>query len=188
MQDSLAFDPSRNANAGDKLLRAQLLDAADADPSLANPTPPRGSPNVSPEAALALGWDFFEKLMTDDGHWAGDYGGPLFLTPGLVIACYAAGVDLGPRASAMLTYMRNHQQTDGGWGLHIEGPSTLFPTTMNYMAARLLGVPADDVVRLHTGDQPTNQSITHTRATAAEQSRAELHRGALRRQACTAWL
>lgn len=145
-QDSLAFDPSRNANAGDKLLRAQLLEEAGEDPSLANPTPPRGSPSVSPEAALALGWDFYEKLMSEDGHWAGDYGGPLFLAPGLIIACYAAGVDLGPRASAMLTYMRNHQQTDGGWGLHIEGPSTLFPTTMNYMAARLLGVPAEDVV------------------------------------------
>jgi squalene cyclase len=40
----------------------------------------------------------------------------------------------------MLTYLRNHQQADGGWGLHIEGPSTLFGTTMNYVAARLLGV------------------------------------------------
>jgi cycloartenol synthase len=48
------------------------------------------------------------------------------------------------QGSAMLTYIRNHQQADGGWGLHIEGPSTLFPTTLNYIAARLLGVKPDD--------------------------------------------
>ena len=25
---------------------------------------------------------FYSKLQTEDGHWAGDYGGPLFLMPG----------------------------------------------------------------------------------------------------------
>ncbi len=29
-------------------------------------------------------------------------------------------VPLGRRAEAMCAYLRNHQQADGGWGLHIE--------------------------------------------------------------------
>lgn len=43
--------------------------------------------------------------------------GPMFLLPGLVITCHIVGGDiLGPeRRSAMVTYLRNHQQTDGGW-------------------------------------------------------------------------
>ena len=28
---------------------------------------------------------FYSKLQTEDGHWAGDYGGPLFLMPGKLI-------------------------------------------------------------------------------------------------------
>ena len=33
---------------------------------------------------------------------------------------------------------------DGGWGLHIEGESSVFGTTMNYVCLRLLGVDAED--------------------------------------------
>lgn len=28
---------------------------------------------------------FYSTIQADDGHWPGDYGGPLFLLPGLVI-------------------------------------------------------------------------------------------------------
>ena len=72
--------------------------------------------------------------------------GPMFLLPGLVIACFIIGDDvLGPeRRSAMTTYLRNHQQVDGGWGLHIEGPATVFGTTMAYVALRLMGVGPED--------------------------------------------
>lgn len=73
-------------------------------------------------------------------------GGPHFLLPGMIIVCHLTGFDLGLRKQAMLTYMYNHQQTDGGWGLHIEGPSTLFGTIMNYVACRLLGMAADDEI------------------------------------------
>lgn len=33
------------------------------------------------EAALK-GMSFYSHLQAEDGHWAGDYGGPLFLLPG----------------------------------------------------------------------------------------------------------
>jgi len=32
-----------------------------------------------------------------------------------------------------------HQQSDGGWGTHIESPSTLFGTVLSYISLRLLG-------------------------------------------------
>ncbi len=39
-----------------------------------------------------------------------------------------------------------HVAQDGGWGLHTEGPSTIFGTTMNYVALRLMGLHPDDSV------------------------------------------
>lgn len=50
-------------------------------------------------------------LQCDDGHWAGDYGGPMFLMPGLIIAYHVTGTDLGKaRKAAMQAYLLNHQQ------------------------------------------------------------------------------
>jgi hypothetical protein len=44
----------------------------------------------------------------------------------------------------MVRYLRNHQNEDGGYGLHIEGPSTMFGTVLSYVTLRLLGVSPDD--------------------------------------------
>ena len=91
-----------------------------------------------------IGSAFYTQLQTEQGFFPGDYGGPMFLLPGLVIACYVTNVDLGSaRRKAMLQYLLNHQQRDGGWGTHIEGQSTMFGTTLNYTAARLLGLGED---------------------------------------------
>lgn len=35
------------------------------------------------------------------------------------------------------------QNRDGGWGLHIEGPSTMFGSALSYVTLRLLGEEAD---------------------------------------------
>jgi len=70
----------------------------------------------------------------EDGHFPGDYGGPMFLLPGLVIACHVTGTldsVLSKRHQAeMVRYLRNHQNRDGGFGLHIEGHSTMFGTAL----------------------------------------------------------
>lgn len=88
---------------------------------------------------------FYQRLLTADGHFAGDYGGPLFLLPGAVIVCYVTGVDLGTeRRSEMIRYLVNTVRDDGGWGLHIEAPSMVFCTALNYVVLRILGVAPDD--------------------------------------------
>nr|GMC61318.1 cycloartenol synthase 2-like isoform X6 [Ipomoea batatas] len=43
----------------------------------------------------------------------------------------------------MLRYIYNHQNVDGGWGLHIEGHSTMFCTALNYVSLRILGEESD---------------------------------------------
>jgi len=45
---------------------------------------------------------------------------------------------------AMSHYLRVHQQRDGGWGTHIESPSTMFGSVLCYVALRLLGADKDD--------------------------------------------
>uniref|UniRef100_A0A8D2LCI4 Terpene cyclase/mutase family member n=1 Tax=Varanus komodoensis TaxID=61221 RepID=A0A8D2LCI4_VARKO len=96
------------------------------------------------EAALN-GVRFYSGLQAEDGHWTGDYGGPLFLLPGLLITCHVAKIQL-PEASKkeMERYLRSVQLEDGGWGLHIEDTSKVFTTALNYTAMRLLGVSPDD--------------------------------------------
>ncbi|CAI7882955.1 unnamed protein product [Closterium sp. NIES-53] len=86
---------------------------------------------------------FYEMIQAEDGHWAGDYGGPLFLMPGLLITLHVTGaldqVLTAEHKREMVRYLYNHQNPDGGWGLHIEGHSTMFGSTLNYVSLRILG-------------------------------------------------
>ncbi|XWS19211.1 hypothetical protein CRYUN_Cryun32bG0111600 [Craigia yunnanensis] len=92
--------------------------------------------------------NFYSTIQADDGHWPGDYGGPMFLLPGLVITLYVTGalnaVLSKEHQYEICRYLYNHQNRDGGWGLHIEGPSTMFGTVLNYVTLRLLGGGAED--------------------------------------------
>ena len=131
------FDPAANPNASDQLYRRERLRAwRAAHPREALPAEP-----------LAKALAFYQQLQCDDGHWGGDYGGPHFLSPGLVVVWYVTGrrddvLDEHQRR-AMVRYYENHQQTDGGWGTHVESPSTMFGSVLTYVALRLLGEPAD---------------------------------------------
>ena len=88
---------------------------------------------------------FYSRLQAEDGHWAGDYGGPLFLLPGLVIACYMTNTPLKEEEKAeMIRYLRSVKCPDGGWGLHTAGPPTVLGCALNYCAMRLMGIPSED--------------------------------------------
>ena len=152
-----AFNPAINPNASDQLFRAQQraryaarqgsASGAGAAPATATGKPPTATPEMPPPAAAALdaarrGVSFYAQLQCADGHWGGDYGGPHFLMPGLVVTWYVTGrqeeVLSAPRRALMAHYLRAHQQADGGWGTHIESPSTMMGTTLCYVALRLL--------------------------------------------------
>ncbi len=157
-RNPMAFDPSKNPNSCDQIFRAQMIssyleknngkfpedisylqDKGETDE--ANP------PKTAMEAAKR-GVAFYSLLQSTDGHWAGDYGGPHFLLPGLVVSWYVMGcpsVMISPSQQAlMLHYFKVHQQADGGWGTHIESPSTMFGTVICYLAARLLGAQKEE--------------------------------------------
>ncbi|KAL3585593.1 hypothetical protein D5086_012460 [Populus alba] len=90
---------------------------------------------------------FYSTLQAEDGFWPGDYGGPMFLLPGLVICLYVTSalntILHNQDRQEMCRYLYNHQNVDGGWGLHIEGSSTMFCTVLSYVTLRLLGEEMD---------------------------------------------
>ncbi|GMN56820.1 hypothetical protein TIFTF001_025931 [Ficus carica] len=91
---------------------------------------------------------FFSTIQAHDGHWpAGLAGGMFFLSP-LVIVLYITGalnVAFEPELrKEIIRYIYNHQNEDGGWGLHIEGHSTMYGSAVNYVILRLLGECPDD--------------------------------------------
>ncbi|KAG6093255.1 hypothetical protein E4U30_004486 [Claviceps sp. LM220 group G6] len=96
----------------------------------------------NPLDAAGNALEFFEKLQQPSGHWACEYGGPMFLLAGVVVSWYVTKTPIpSAYATAIKDYLaaRAHPE-DGGWGLHIEGESTVFGITLNYMVLRLVGV------------------------------------------------
>ncbi|KAF2021085.1 terpene synthase [Aaosphaeria arxii CBS 175.79] len=107
---------------------------------------PKLQPAKTPLESASNGLEFFSKLQLPPGNWACEYGGPMFLLPGLVITWYVTETPIPkPWAIEMKNYLFARQNPkDGGWGLHIEGESSVFGIAMNYTTLRLLGVDADD--------------------------------------------
>ena len=135
MAADFSFNKSINPNASDAIYRRQKLANKDMQP---------GAPE-SVQTPFFKAVDFYKNLQAESGHWPGDYGGPLFLTPGLIIAAYVTQTILpAPHRSLIKQYMLNHQNADGGWGLHIEGASTMFGTVLQYVSLRILGMGATE--------------------------------------------
>jgi len=182
--------------------RARAVGHAQDGDALATPRPTNAGD------AVRKTFRYFEKTLTEDGHWACDYGGPLFLLPGTPQPRRVDGERVRPvfltprwtsrrllphpsRAGVQLLHHGRHGVPDGGavhrdsplplWpdqgrgrlghvrararpehyvrdtGLmlawadlapavasHVEGPSTMFGTALNYCVLRILGVPADE--------------------------------------------
>lgn len=77
------FDPSKNPNSCDRIFRAQQI----RNKMREGVVPPSlDSKPATPAEAAMKGFHFYSMLQTEDGHWAGDYGGPHFLMPGIIVA------------------------------------------------------------------------------------------------------
>lgn len=138
--EDFQFDKSGNPNSGDQVFRNIAINAKFRE--FEGQIPQADNPDAQKVVdALIKGMNYYSYLQSDDGHWPGDYGGPLFLLPGLLIASCVTDTPF-PKAhrEMMKLYLFNHQNTDAGWGMHIEGESTMFGTVMQYVSLRLLGV------------------------------------------------
>jgi lanosterol synthase len=73
----------------------------------------------TPMEAAKNGYTFYKHLQSHDGHWPGEYGGPMFLLPGLVIGSYVSGMTFtDEQRLEMIRYLFNRAQPeDGGWGM-----------------------------------------------------------------------
>jgi lanosterol synthase len=64
------------------------------------------------------GYEFYKHLQAHDGHWPGEYGGPLFLVPGFVIGSYVTGMPFRQEERLeIIRYLMNTVAKDGGWGM-----------------------------------------------------------------------
>lgn len=130
MANSFVFDKKKNANSADKVYRYQKKIS---------------SPHTPSDNSLLNAINYYISLFSEHGFVPGDYGGPMFLIPGLIIVSYVTNTPLPLSHQALICqYIKNHQNTDGGWGLHIESDSTMFGSVMNYVTLRLLGIDASE--------------------------------------------
>ncbi|KAI0190572.1 squalene-hopene-cyclase [Astrocystis sublimbata] len=91
--------------------------------------------------ALEKGSSFLRQLQMDDGSWGSNCDGPMFITAGIVFACYIVGVPISrPLKQEMCRYLLTTRNDDGGWGVYLSGPSTVFGTAINYVMLRILGL------------------------------------------------
>ncbi|RWA12539.1 hypothetical protein EKO27_g2553 [Xylaria grammica] len=91
--------------------------------------------------ALKKGSSFLRQLQMEDGSWGSNCDGPMFITSGIVFACYIVGIPLPrPVRQEMCRYLVETCNADGGWGIYISGPSTVFGTGINYVMLRILGL------------------------------------------------
>lgn len=141
LDEAFRFDKKKNPNSGDLVYRSNAEDSYAGE----NYSEDFFQQFSAEEKAYLKAVHFYAKLQAEDGHWPGDYGGPHFLLPGLVICSYVTESEFDERRAVLMKrYMLNHQNEDGGWGLHIEGKSTLFGTVLQYVALRILGMSADE--------------------------------------------
>ncbi|MBW1808365.1 MAG: terpene cyclase/mutase family protein, partial [Deltaproteobacteria bacterium] len=95
--------------------------------------------------SIQRGLNFLASERCQDGSWRGDYGGPMFLLPMYVSACYITNQKISTaRREEMILYLRNVQNSDGSIGLHSEDTGTVFTTSLAYVAMRILGVERSD--------------------------------------------
>ena len=63
-------------------------------------------------------WSFYQNLQSIDGHFSGEYGGPMFLLPGLIIGMYVTKTQIPEEWKIeIVRYLANRVNKDGGWGL-----------------------------------------------------------------------
>lgn len=146
MEAAFKFDKSKNQNSSDLVYRSSVSARCHSDHAQAWEKSPSSTDDLTEDCYRSAyhGFKFYEQLQKPEGNWPSDYGGPMFLLPGLIIVSYVTDTPLPVVQQRLIArYMLNHQNEDGGWGLHIEGHSTLFGTVLQYVSLRILGEKAD---------------------------------------------
>jgi len=103
-------------------------------------------PEVS-KAALSRGVDALVRHQAEDGSWEGEVVWCALLPAQYVLGFTLMGQELSEEdRNRVLQQFRVTQLPDGCWGLHEHDDANLFVTSLVYVAARILGVGADDTL------------------------------------------
>ena len=133
---SSAYDGALKASCG----RAEVL---------AHPAAHKVSSATFCGAAAALEKACYRLMQqqADDGSWEGEVVWNAMLPAQYVIMCHITGTPIdAQRRTRLLRQFATTQLADGSWGMHELSPPYLFVTALVYVAARLLGVAADDAL------------------------------------------
>ncbi|XP_071918864.1 lupeol synthase-like [Coffea arabica] len=135
----------------DLLMRMQLRKENSHCPPIPPAIKVKDIEDVTEEAVVTIlrrGISFYSTIQARDGFWPAESAGPLFFMPPLVMALYITRtlntVLSSEHQKEIIRYIHNHQNEDGGWGLHIEGHSSMFGSILSYIALRLLGEGPED--------------------------------------------
>jgi lanosterol synthase len=102
-------------------------------------------PEASVRKAIQKSLQNLAGLQSKSGAWEGEViWSPVLLAQYLVVRSIIGRPVAEPLCKDSLTYFTTWQTPDGGWGLHPESGSSLFVTTLVYVALRSIGVAADD--------------------------------------------
>lgn len=127
------------------------LHSSEGEPAPTPPIPPapakedpRGA--LAPSAvALERGARALLAKQGADGSWEGEVVWSPMITAQLVLACHILGRPIDPaRQKRILLHFERTRLSSGTWGLSAWSPPNLFVTTLVYVAARMLGVAAND--------------------------------------------
>lgn len=121
-------------------------------PAAARAAARRAVSEHQPHIALDKAVVHLKSLQRRDGGWEGETVWNAMLPAQYVMMSHLTGNVLGEeRRRLVLRQFEATQLPDGTWGMHELGESYLFMTTLVYVAARLLGVSADDPLLSRAG-------------------------------------
>ncbi|KAM4087882.1 hypothetical protein ACB094_07G029400 [Castanea mollissima] len=150
MREEFKKNRFHKKQSADLLMRMQLRNENPCGP-IPPPVQVKETEVITGEAVITTlkrALSFFSSIQSHDGHWPAESAGPSFFLQPMVMALYITGglnAMLSPaHQKEIIRYLYNHQNEDGGWGFHIEGHSTMFGTTLSYIALRLLGEGPED--------------------------------------------
>lgn len=106
---------------------------------------PNLPPAKTPLESARNGYEYYKHLQAHDGHWPGEYGGPMFLIPGLTIGSYITGIPFtNEERHELIRYLMNHANEDGGWGMYVSyrlstslSPQNFVPVILKDLQPRL---------------------------------------------------
>ena len=101
--------------------------------------------DTSDSRAVLAGESRLAALQHRDGSWQAEVIWSPVITAQAVIVQHITGrTASAERSRLLLLHFRRTRRPGGGWGLHPQSRSYVFVTTVVYIAARLLGLPATD--------------------------------------------